>query len=103
MICSFCDTKMQMSEREGIQISHCPQCGGIWLQRGALEGILARSSKTIPNEQSRQDNQPSKDHDDDEDDDGGFPIPRGRRDQRGDRDERGGGIREFLGNLFDFG
>lgn len=103
MICSFCDTKMQASERESIKIDYCPQCGGIWLQRGALEGILARSSKMILNEQSRQDNQPSKDHDDDEDDNGGFPMPRGRRERRGDQEERGGGIREFLGNLFDFG
>ena len=45
MICSFCDTKMQVSERESIEINYCPQCGGIWLQRGALEGILARSSR----------------------------------------------------------
>ena len=97
MICSFCDTKMQASDREGIQISHCPQCGGIWLQRGALEGILARSSRATPSERSRTDNQQP------EDDGEGFPMLGGRREQRGERDERGGGIREFLGNLFDFG
>jgi Zn-finger nucleic acid-binding protein len=97
MICSFCDTKMQLSEREGIQVSHCPQCGGIWLQRGALEGILARSSRAAPNERNRDDNQQP------EDDDDGFPMQGGRREQRGEREERGGGIREFLGNLFDFG
>ena len=97
MICSFCDTKMQASERESIQISHCPQCGGIWLQRGALEGILARSSRATSSDRSRTDNQQP------EDDDDSFPMLGGRRDQRGERDERGGGIREFLGNLFDFG
>ena len=64
MICSFCDTKMQVSEREGIQINYCPQCGGIWLQRGALEGILARSSRAAPNERSRADNQQPEDDDD---------------------------------------
>ena len=97
MICSFCDTKMQLSEREGIRISHCPQCGGIWLQRGALEGILVRSSRDAPNVHSHTDNQRP------EDDDEGFPMQGGRREQRGEREERGGGIREFLGNLFDFG
>ena len=39
----------------------------------------------------------------DEDDDEGFSMQGGRRDQRGDREERGGGVRDFLGNLFDFG
>ena len=97
MICSFCDTKMQASERESIKIDYCPQCGGIWLQRGALEGILARSSRATSSERSHADNQQP------EDDDDGFPMQGGRRDQHGERDERGGGIREFLGNLFDFG
>lgn len=101
MICSFCDTKMQASNREDIEINYCPQCGGIWLQRGALEGILARSSRTVSNGRNRLDNQQSEDHDDDDDD--GFPLQSGRREQRGDQEGRGGGIREFLGNLFDFG
>lgn len=90
MICSFCDTKMQASEREGIEINDCPKCGGIWLLRGALEGILARASGAASNDRSRADNQQS------EDDDESFPMLGGRREQRG-------GIREFLGNLFDFG
>lgn len=96
MICSFCDTKMQLSERESIQISHCPRGGGIWLQRRALEGILAGSSRAAPSDRSLTDNQQP------EDDDDSFPMQGGRRKQRGEREERGG-IREFLGNLFDFG
>lgn len=98
MMCSFCDTKMELSEREGIQIRHCPQCGGIWLQRGALEGILARSSRAAPNDRNNPDHQRSED-----DDDEGLPMLGGRRRQGGGREERGGGIRDFLGNLFDFG
>ena len=47
------------------------------------------------------DNRQSEDRNDDDDD--GFPLQGGRREQRGERNERGGGIREFLGNLFDFG
>jgi Zn-finger nucleic acid-binding protein len=97
-MCSFCDTKMEVSKREGIQISHCPHCGGIWLQRGALEGILARSLRAAPNERYSPDNQRSEDDDDD-----GVPVLGGRRGQNGGREERGSGIREFLGNLFDFG
>jgi uncharacterized protein len=100
MICSFCDTKMQLSEREGIQVRHCPQCGGIWLLRGALEGILARTSRAIPSQRSRTDNQQTEDDDDGGD---GVPVLGRTNEKRGDREERRGGIREFLGNLFDFG
>ena len=98
MICSFCDTKMDMTEREGIRISLCPQCGGIWLQRGALEGILARSSRDASDDRSSADNQRSEDDDDD-----GLPMQGGGRGRSGNREGTSGGIRDFLGNLFDFG
>jgi Zn-finger nucleic acid-binding protein len=34
-----------MSERSGIEIDYCPQCRGIWLDRGELDKILERSSQ----------------------------------------------------------
>jgi Zn-finger nucleic acid-binding protein len=33
-----------MSERQGIEIDYCPQCRGIWLDRG-LSKIIERASK----------------------------------------------------------
>lgn len=98
MICSFCDTKMQMSEREHIEVNYCPQCGGIWLQRGALEGILVRSSAKVFDVQNRLGNKKSMDHDT-----VGISLRSSRRKRRGDRTPRVGGIREFLGNMFKFG
>lgn len=32
-----------MSERSGVEIDYCPQCRGVWLDRGELDKIIARS------------------------------------------------------------
>jgi Zn-finger nucleic acid-binding protein len=32
-----------MSERQGIEIDYCPQCRGIWLDRGELDKIIEKS------------------------------------------------------------
>jgi hypothetical protein len=33
-----------MAERQGIEIDYCPQCRGIWLDRGELDKIIERSA-----------------------------------------------------------
>jgi uncharacterized protein len=33
-----------MSEKQGIEIDYCPDCRGIWLDRGELEKLIERSS-----------------------------------------------------------
>jgi Zn-finger nucleic acid-binding protein len=35
-----------MSERQGIEIDYCPQCRGVWLDRGELDKIIDRSATT---------------------------------------------------------
>jgi Zn-finger nucleic acid-binding protein len=47
MQCPVCTTGLQITERQGIEIDHCPQCRGIWLDRGELEKLIERSS-TMP-------------------------------------------------------
>jgi hypothetical protein len=32
-----------MSERQGIEIDYCPQCRGIWLDRGELDKLIEKS------------------------------------------------------------
>jgi Zn-finger nucleic acid-binding protein len=32
-----------MTERSGIEIDFCPQCRGVWLDRGELDKIIERS------------------------------------------------------------
>lgn len=40
MNCPTDGTTLLMSERNGIEIDYCPDCRGIWLDRGELDKIL---------------------------------------------------------------
>ncbi len=43
MKCPVCkDVTLLMSEKQGIEIDYCPECRGIWLDRGELEKLLER-------------------------------------------------------------
>ena len=45
MQCPVCKTtNLIMSERQGIEIDYCPQCRGVWLDRGELDKIIERSA-----------------------------------------------------------
>lgn len=34
-----------MSNRENVEIDYCPQCRGVWLDRGELDKIIERSQR----------------------------------------------------------
>ena len=44
MKCPVCDVVLTMTERQGIEIDACPQCRGVWLDRGELDKIVERAS-----------------------------------------------------------
>jgi Zn-finger nucleic acid-binding protein len=44
MQCPVCRTPLSMSDRQGIEIDYCPQCRGVWLDRGELDKIIERSA-----------------------------------------------------------
>ena len=45
MKCPVClQPDLVMSERQGIEIDYCPQCRGVWLDRGELDKIIERSA-----------------------------------------------------------
>lgn len=47
MKCPTCkDTMLTMSERQGIEIDFCPDCRGVWLDRGELDKIIERSESS---------------------------------------------------------
>lgn len=49
MDCPVCKTtQLMMTERAGVEIDYCPQCRGVWLDRGELDKILERSRETTP-------------------------------------------------------
>lgn len=44
MKCPVCkDVTLLMSEKNGVEIDYCPECRGIWLDRGELDKILDRA------------------------------------------------------------
>lgn len=44
MKCPTCSTSdLLMTERQGIEIDYCPQCRGVWLDRGELDKFIERS------------------------------------------------------------
>ena len=46
MKCPVCkDVTLLMAEKNGVEIDYCPECRGIWLDRGELEKIIERSRK----------------------------------------------------------
>jgi len=45
MACPVDGTTLTMSERSGIEIDYCPQCRGVWLDRGELDKIIERNAE----------------------------------------------------------
>jgi Zn-finger nucleic acid-binding protein len=44
MQCPIDGSQLVMTERSGVEIDYCPQCRGVWLDRGELDKIIERSS-----------------------------------------------------------
>lgn len=46
MKCPHCpDATLFMSERQGVEIDYCPQCRGVWLDRGELDKLIDLSAQ----------------------------------------------------------
>ena len=45
MQCPVDGTTLALAERAGVEIDYCPQCRGVWLDRGELDRILERSAR----------------------------------------------------------
>lgn len=52
MNCPIDNAQLVMSERSGIEIDYCPQCRGVWLDRGELDKIIERSFGAAPAQQA---------------------------------------------------
>jgi uncharacterized protein len=40
MKCPICNVTLLLAEKQGVDIDYCPQCRGIWLEKGKLEKII---------------------------------------------------------------
>lgn len=106
MKCPVDDTTLVMTERSGVEIDYCPQCRGVWLDRGELDKIIDKATPAValqePAREARRDPlaEPRRDE---------YREPRreGYRDddrRRGDDDEyyRKKKRKGLLGEIFDF-
>ena len=48
MECPIDGTQLVMTERSGVEIDYCPECRGVWLDRGELDKILDRMAAETP-------------------------------------------------------
>ena len=44
MKCPNCNQTLVMAERQGIEIDYCPDCRGVWLDKGELDKIIERTA-----------------------------------------------------------
>ena len=88
MLCPVCHVGLAMTDRQGVEIDYCPQCRGVWLDRGELDKIIERSpqanaSPPVSARIAQQSYRPDRDFADD-----GRGYPRKRK-------------KSFLEELFD--
>ena len=49
MKCPTCtDVALVMTDRQGVEIDYCPQCRGVWLDRGELDKLIDRAVLAPP-------------------------------------------------------
>lgn len=54
MNCPVCAVPLTMSNRQNVEIDYCPQCRGVWLDRGELDKIIERSAADLAPPQAPQ-------------------------------------------------
>lgn len=102
MKCPIDETQLAITERQGVEIDYCPQCRGVWLDRGELDKII---EKNDGGSDRREPEQPRRR--DDDDDDRHRYSDRDRDDYRRDHDrddhhKKPHKRESFIGDLFDF-
>lgn len=91
MKCPNCEALLVMSERKGIEIDYCPNCRGVWLDKGELDKLIERS---VPENNTGDDPNPHRKEQYNQD-----YRQEPYRDTKGYYKKKKGG---FLGDLFDF-
>ena len=87
MKCPNCTVNLVMSERSGIEIDYCPECRGVWLDKGELDKIIERSTLS-----TKSDFNESK----------SFKENSDKERYHSDNDYKHKKKKGFLGDLFDF-
>lgn len=84
MKCPIDATVLQIADRQGIELDYCPECRGVWLDRGELDKLVAREAAQSSLRQPGRDDGGTDDS---------FSTHRPQKRKR----------ESFLGEIFDFG
>ncbi len=90
MQCPIDQSTLAITERKGIEIDYCPQCRGVWLDRGELDKLIEAGGSDAAREPAYREERPPQ------------------RDERYYKDDRSHGNykkrkkESFLSDLFDF-
>ena len=115
LLCPTCMVDLHIAKRQDVEIDHCPQCRGVWLDRGELDKIIQRTIEVASPRRRGEGERFSREDRDEDWDEERSPRRRGEgeRFSREDRDEdwdeerrpKGKHRRResWLGELFDFG
>ena len=95
MKCPIDAAELVMSERSGIEIDYCPQCRGVWLDRGELDKIIDRAAAPATAHTVEAPSQPRPPQPRYQDDDDYRPRDDGYHHKKKRKES-------FLGDLFDF-
>ena len=88
MKCPTCpDAALVMADRQGIEIDYCPQCRGVWLDRGELDKLIERATTAAPSPDRNAAARSQPDFVD--------------SDYRGGRGQYGGRKKSWLSDIFD--
>ena len=63
MDCPVCNVKLQMADRRGVEINYCPDCRGVWIDRGGLDKIIDRSGSPISESRLSEGDREHHEHD----------------------------------------
>ena len=102
MRCPVCDVPLSMADRQGVEIDFCPDCRGVWLDRGELDKIIERSMTELAPQRAAE----PAGYDEDRGYRGGHGGSRsgskhGRRDHGGGYGKHGSRRKSWLHELFD--
>tara|TARA_R110002110_G_C13265164_1_gene701218 strand:+ start:290 stop:613 length:324 start_codon:yes stop_codon:yes gene_type:complete len=86
MLCPVCQVPLSMADRQGVEIDFCPDCRGVWLDRGELDKIIERSTAEMAPPPRQRDH----------DDDGGY-----RHGKHGGYGKYGSRRKSWLMEIFD--
>jgi Zn-finger nucleic acid-binding protein len=101
MKCPVDGATLAMTERSGVEIDYCPECRGVWLDRGELDNLIAAGSSQRGDYDERQYPSSHDDHRDERHDDRREDQHSGDQQRPDQKRRRGSFLEDVFGGFGD--